>query len=406
MATPIRMIVSPAAPARRGVGCVRVNYAIVDGIVALARRLTGAAADSGQEMEKRMHNRWGRLAVLGAAVLSFGALAALDATAQDDKRVRWKMHSAFGGRLTGLGPPGIQFSDLLKKMSEGRIDIKFFEPGALVPGLQGFDAVQTGSIESSWNSAGYFAGKEPAAAFYTAVPFGPQFDEFMAWYKKGGGRDIQWEIYKPYGVRPNVCNYVSPESSGWFRKEIKSLQDLKGLKMRFFGLGAQVMEKFGVSTQLLAAGDIYPALELGTIDATEFSNPAIDLDLGFFQVAKHYYFPGWHQQATFVEFQANQAKWDGLNETQKLLIDVACDANLTNTVADNTAAQPSALKKIAEKGVTLHRWSPEVLAALEKAWNEVLAEQSVKNANFKKIADSYLAFRKEYETWRKLGYIH
>ena len=333
------------------------------------------------------------------------AFAALhDANAQE--RVRWKMHSAFGGKLVGIGPPGLRFSDTINKLSEGQIEIKFFEPGALVPGLQGFDAVSAGSLEAAWNSAGYWAGKEPSAAFYTAVPFGPQVAEFLAWMYHGGGYELQKEIYAKYNVYPRVCNYISPESSGWFRKEIKSLDDLRGLKMRFFGLGAKVAEKFGVSTQLLAAGDIYPALELGTIDATEFSNPAIDLNLGFHQVAKHYYFPGWHQQATFVEVQINLDKWKGLKDRQRYLIEAACDLTFHSTIGEAEAAQADALDTIAKKGVTLHRWPDDVLKKFETTWQEVIAEESAKDANFKKIADSLYGFRKRYATWKDLGFIN
>jgi len=339
-------------------------------------------------------------ACLGAAV-AFVAVG--HAEAQD--RIRWKMQSAFAGSLVGIGSAGVQYSKVIEKLSDGRIDIKFFDPGALVPALQAFDAVSQGSIEAAWNSAGYFAGKEPAGAFFTAVPFGPQVQEYLAWLREGGGWTMQKELYGKYGVWPKSCNYIEPESSGWFRKEIKSLDDLKGLKMRFFGLGARVMEKMGVSTQLLAAGDIYPALELGTIDATEFSNPAIDLNLGFHQVAKHYYFPGWHQQATLVEIQINMAKFNGASESDRYKIEIACDAVLADTIGKSPAAQAPALKAIAAKGVTLHHWPPEVLAKLEATWNEVLKEESAANANFKRVAENYLAFRENFKAWRELGYM-
>jgi TRAP-type mannitol/chloroaromatic compound transport system substrate-binding protein len=342
-----------------------------------------------------------------AAVVVGGAFA-LSAVADADaqERVRWKMHSAFGGKLVGLGTAGVHFSQSINKLSQGNIEIKFFEPGALVPGLQGFDSVSVGSIEASWNSAGYHAGKEPSGAFYTAVPFGPQVQEFLAWMYHGGGYELQKEIYAKYNVHPRTCNYIAPESSGWFRKEIKSLDDLKGLKMRFFGLGAKVIERYGVSTQLLAAGDIYPALELGTLDATEFSNPAIDLNLGFHQIAKHYYFPGWHQQATFVELQVNMDKWKGLTDHQRYLIETACDATLHFTIGESEAAQADALATIASKGVTLHRWPDDVLKKFEVSWQEVIAEESAKDANFKKIADSLYGFRKKYATWKNLGFIN
>ncbi|OZG69701.1 C4-dicarboxylate ABC transporter, partial [Hahella sp. CCB-MM4] len=151
------------------------------------------------------------------------------------------------------------------------------------------------AVEAGWSTPGYWAGRVPALQLLAAVPFGPQAPEYLAWLKFGGGQEFLDELYEPHNIKSIICAVIAPEASGWFRNEINSVEDLRGLSMRFFGLGAKVMERMGVSTQLLAGGDIFPALELGTIDATEFSMPAIDLNLGFYQVASYYYFPGWHQ---------------------------------------------------------------------------------------------------------------
>jgi TRAP-type mannitol/chloroaromatic compound transport system substrate-binding protein len=199
---------------------------------------------------------------------------------------------------------------------------------------------------------------------------------------------------------------IPPEASGWFRKEIKSTADLKGLKMRFFGLGARVMEKFGVATQQLPPGEIFQALQLGTIDATEFSLPAIDQRLGFFQVAKFYYFPGWHQQATFFDLMINKPKWDALSDQHKAIIEMACGDLVRETMAEGEAMQWKAIKEMQEKGVQVRRWPAEIIAAFEKAWNEVVTEESAKNANFKKVWDSYSGFRKNYQLWRDHGYLN
>ena len=165
-------------------------------------------------------------------------------------------------------------------MSGGKFEVKFYEPGALIPPLECFDAVSRGSIESCWTTPGYDTGKYPSLAFFTAVPFGPSVGEFLAWKWFGGGNKMRDEIYEKHGMVARDCFCIAPETSGWFRKEVKSIDELKGLKMRFFGLGAQVMAKLGVSMQLLAAADIYPALERGVIDATEFSMPTMDVKLG------------------------------------------------------------------------------------------------------------------------------
>src|SRR5512145_3549552 len=231
-----------------------------------------------------------------------------DAAAQ--KKVRWKMPSAFTSSLDVVGESGPIFSENLRKMSGGALDVKFFEPGALVPPFEIFNAVSKGSIESGWTTPGFHVGLIPAAPWFTTVPFGPQAGEYLAWLKYGGGHQLKDEIYARSGVKGISCIMITPEASGWFRKEIKTVDDLKGLKMRFFGLGAKVMEEMGVSTQLLAPGDIFQALQLGTIDATEFSMPVLDQKQGFFQVAKYYYFPGWHQQASIVDLFISKPKWD------------------------------------------------------------------------------------------------
>ena len=238
------------------------------------------------------------------------------------------------------------------------------------------------------------------------MPFGPGLGEYLAWMKHGGGEKLMQELYAKYNIHSVMCHLIPPEASGWFRKEIKTLDDLKGLKMRFFGLGANVMQKLGVSTQLLQAGEIFQALQLGTIDATEFSMPVMDLSLGFHQVAKFYYFPGWHQQATVGDLIINKAKWDSLSPTPEggrrggLRPDRRCSG-----MSLGESLQPKALAEIETKGVKLMTWGPEFLAAFEKAWDEVAAEQSAKSPEFKKAWDSLSNFRKEYAIWKDRGYL-
>ena len=321
------------------------------------------------------------------------------------KKVRWKMASTFPGSLTQLGTSGVRFQNQISKVSGKNIQIKFFEPGALVPALEVFDAVSSGSVDAGWSTPGYWAGKVPALPLFAAVPFGPSAQEYMAWIYYGGGKQLFEEIYAKHNIKGIFCGVIPPEASGWFRNEIKSIQDLKGMKMRFFGLGAKVMEKIGVSTQLIAGGDIFPALELGTIDATEFSMPAVDLDLGFYQVAKHYYFPGWHQQSTLQELMINMDKWNSLSDTQKAQIETTCGDNMRNGIAEGEAIQVDALNTLKEKGVNIHKWSDEILDALEAAWMEVVEEESNNDADFKRSWESLSLFRKEIEVWKSLGYL-
>ena len=249
--------------------------------------------------------------ILGAAM----ALSSVSGAVAD--KARLKMGSTFPGGLVQLGTLGNTLVDNVNLMSGGSIQMKFFEPGALVPALELFDAVKSGAVDSGWSAPGFWAGKEPAVTLFTTVPFGPSAGEYLGWIYYGGGEEMMQEIYARHNIHVNICGIISPEASGWFRKPIESLDDFKGMKMRFFGLGAKVMQKLGVDTQLLAPADIYPALERGTIDATEFSMPAIDLKLGFYQVAKHYYFPGWHQQSTLLEFMVNMDKWNAMDAQQQ-----------------------------------------------------------------------------------------
>ena len=322
-----------------------------------------------------------------------------------DSKVKWKMASSFPGNLNIIGEGGLNFVKRIETVSNGNIQIKFFEPGALVPPLEIFDAVSSGSIDAGWSTAGYWAGKIPAVQFFTAIPFGPNASEFLAWYHEGGGKEIWEEIYARHNIHPVQCEMISPEASGWFREEITSIEDLKGLKMRFFGLGAKVMDKIGVSTQLLAGGDIYPALELGTIDATEFSMPSIDLDLGFYQIAKHYYFPGWHQPSSALELSINLDKWNALSESQKAQIEATCTESVVKSIAMAEFRQPKALEKLQAKGVILHRWSDEILEVLENAWHEVVEEESAKNEDFARVWASLSEFRKSYKTWKDIGFV-
>jgi len=338
-----------------------------------------------------------RLGVVAASALAF-ALSATAASAQD--RVRWKMASAFPSSLTHLGPSGVRFSKDIERLSGGKFEMKFFEPGALVPALECFDAVSKGSVEACWTTPGYHTGKYPALAFFTTVPFGPNIGEFLAWKWFGGGNKLREEIYAKHDLVAFDCFCIGPETSGWFRREVKSLEELKGLKMRFFGLGAKVMQKLGVSTQLLAAADIFPALERGVIEATEFSMPAMDIKLGFHQIAKFNYFPGWHQQVSCSELLMNKKAYEALPEQYKAMIQVATQAQVIYTYAETEAFQFDVMAEMRDKHqVQVKRWPDEMLAAFEKAWLEVIKEESASDPLFKKVADHYLDYRRKYSIW-------
>ncbi len=337
--------------------------------------------------------------ILGAAL----ALSSVSGAVAE--KARLKMGSTFPGGLVQLGTLGNTLVDNVNLMSGGSIQMKFYEPGALVPALELFDAIKSGAVDSGWSAPGFWAGKEPAVTLFTTVPFGPSAGEYLGWIYYGGGEEMMQEIYARHNIHVNICGIISPEASGWFRKPINSLDDLKGLKMRFFGLGAKVMQKLGVDTQLLAPADIYPALERGTIDATEFSMPAIDLKLGFYQVAKHYYFPGWHQQSTLLEFMVNMDKWNAMDDQQHAVIETACRANVATGLAEGEAIQGAAIKELVSKGVTLHKWTDEQLAVFEEKWGEVAAEQSAANEDFARVWASLKEYREGYKVWKDYGFL-
>jgi len=319
--------------------------------------------------------------------------------------IRWKMTSTFPSSLTQLGTMGKRFSEQIEKVSGGNIEIRFYEPGALAPALEGFDAVSYGAIEAGWSTPGYWAGKEPALQLFGAVPFGPDAQEYIAWYYFGGGKEIYQELYEKHNIKGIICGITAPEASGWFKEEIKTIDDLKGKKIRFFGLGARVLNKLGANSQLLAGGDIYPALELGTIDGAEFSMPAVDYDMGFYQVAKNYYFPGWHQQSTMYEVTINLDAWNTLSATQQAQIEATCGDNVRFGIAEGEALQFEAMKMLEAKGVNLREWPPEILDALEAAWLEVAAEMAAEDDDFARAWESLSKFRRDYKIWRDKGYL-
>ncbi len=312
-----------------------------------------------------------------------------------------EMTSAFPQNLPILGDAGVDFVNKINGISES-VEFEHYDPNKLVPTLEALDAVSNGSVDSAFTTPGYWQGKINSASLFAAVPFGPEPGEMLAWILYDDGARLWQQMYDDNGYNVVVvpCGIYSPETSGWFKKEINSLDDLKGLNMRFFGLGAKVMEKLGVSTSLLAAGDIFPALERGAIDATEFSMPIVDARLGFYKIAKYNYFPGWHQPSTLFELIVNKDVWESLDEKSHNQIRTACQANITTNLANGEASNFPAMVENQEKhGVIIKRWSPEMLDAFEASWNEVASELAAEDPFFKTVWDDLQEFRKGYKTW-------
>ncbi len=314
----------------------------------------------------------------------------------------------FATSLPVLGDSIPKLAAELKSASNENITLKYYEPGKLIPPFEILSAVSNGKVNAGFGSAAYWMGKIPAAALFSAVPFGPEADEYLAWIFYGNGLKLYQEMYDNAGYHVKVLPVaiISPETSGWFAEPINTLNDLKGLKMRFFGLGGKVMQKLGVSVSLMPAGEIFQALEKGVIDATEFSFPAIDQKLGFYKVVKYNYYPGWHQQATILEMLINKDTWNKMTKGQQALIQMATKANLTHTLAYCEAIQGNAIKENVEnRGVKNMYWSNEMLAAFENAWKEVVAEQKTKDTAFKKVWDDLEAFRADYAYWKNMGFL-
>ncbi len=318
-----------------------------------------------------------------------------------------EMTSAFGKNLPILGTAATDFVAKINGIST-EVQFKHFDPKKLVPTLEALDAVSSGSVDSSFATSGYWQGKINSASLFAAVPFGPEAGEFLGWILYGNGGKLWQEMYdnNGYNVKILPCGIIAPETSGWFKKEINSVEDLKGLNMRFFGLGAKAMQKLGVSTSLLGASDIFPALERGAIDATEFSMPRIDARLGFHKIAKYNYFPGWHQPSTLFELLINKDVYEGLSDRAKNQIEVACLANMTTNLAEGEATNYAAMVENTEKnGVQIKQWSPEMLASFKGAWDEVVGELAADDPFFQKVWADLQEYRKGYAVWSKNIYL-
>ena len=348
-------------------------------------------------------------ASLAATSISIAlAGVAMNASAAEDKKVLLKVPVAFATSLPGLGSPIPKVAEQIELVTNQSIRMKVYEPGKLVAPFEILDAVSQGKINAGYTTAGYWAGKIPASPLFSAVPFGPDAGEYMAWLYYGNGLKLYQEMYDASGYNVHVlpCAINPPETSGWFAKPIEKPEDLDGLRMRFFGLGAKVMEKLGVSTSLLPGSEIFPALEKGAIDATEFSMPAVDTRVGFHKVVKYNYFPGWHQQSTIFELLINKGTWNDMSASQQAALNQVCKASMADSFAEGEAKQFAVMKENVEKrGVHIMQWNDTMLDAFRGAWTEVVAEQTANDPMFKKIWDDMSQFREEYKLWGQNAFL-
>lgn len=338
-------------------------------------------------------------------LLTTAAATALLFTAQPEPAFASKtidVASTFPKNMVFLGEGAENLSKLLSEVSGGKLNLKVFGAGELVPPLEVFNAVSTGAVDAGWDWIGYWGGTVPVAALMGAMPFGPTPEVFLGWMWEGGGREILQKAYDPFNVQVFPCHLTAPEAGGWFNKEINSTDDFKGLRMRISGLGGNVLNNLGASTQLIAGGEIFVALERGRIEATEFSLPIIDQSLGFQNVAKYYYFPGWHQPASWNSLLINKDVYNKFTDLEKEQLEVACKANIVYTMAVAPAAQIPVLEKFKAGGTEIRRFPPQVMKALQVESAKVLEEEAKKDPYFKEAYESLVKYMDSVNQWHNL----
>ena len=323
-------------------------------------------------------------------------------------KVELKVAACQPTNLPGLGDAVLFVASQVGEMTGGRVEMVVHEPGALVPPLEMLDAVSAGTVESGFGPAGFWAGKMPAAPLFSSVPFGPEAGEYVAWMYHGGGLTLEQRMYDEAGfdVVPLPCALLAAETSGWFRRPIDSAEDLKGLKMRFYGLGGQVMQDLGVAVSVIPGGEIFQALEKGVLDGTEYSMPAIDEKLGFYRAAPYNYYPGWHQQATILELLINKTVWKSLSAADKAVLRNACKAAMLDSFARTEGMQAAAIRRnVTERNVQNRTWSPEMLAVFADSWRGVAEREAARDPFFAEVWSSLQAFRDDYRVWSELAFM-
>ena len=322
-----------------------------------------------------------------------------------EPEIRWRVPVSINTSLEGIGDGILRVADFLDRVSAGRLLLDVFEPGEVAPALGVFDAVREGKTSAGYTWLGYSQGVIPSSPLFAAVPFGMDPTEFTAWWYEGGGRSLGEEIFARFEVHLLLCGLVGPETAGWFRQPIDDLQDLKGLKIRFAGIGGRIIERLGASVTMLPGGEIFQALEKGAIDATEYSLPSADQALGFDRVTSYNYFPGWHQTFTSNHLLINLDAWQALSNKDKALVEVACTAGVARSLAHSESLQGSVIAGFKSRGVTVTRLSVEILRELQATAAEVMTEEAEKDEDFRRVWESQRTFRAEYANWNQLAYL-
>ena len=336
-----------------------------------------------------------KVSAAGAAATAIAS----PAIAQSSPEVKWRLTSSFPKSLDTIYGGAEQVAKYVAEMTDNKFQIQVFAAGEVVPGLQALDATSNNTVEACHTVSYYYVGKDPTFAVYASVPFGLNARMQNSWWYQGGGEELGNEFFKKHGVIGFPCGNTGTQMGGWFRKEIKTVDDIKGLKFRTAGFNGQIFSKMGAVPQQIAGGDIYPALEKGTIDAVEWVGPYDDEKLGFVKVAKYYYYPGWWEGGAMLHNFINLAKWNSLPKNYQEIVRAASDKAHTWMQAKYDAVNPQALKRLVASGAVLRPFPQPVMEASYKATQDTYTEVSAKNAEFKKVLDSMVAFRGDAYLW-------
>jgi len=335
-------------------------------------------------------------ATVGAAAV--GAVSA-PAIVQAQAQVRWRLASSFPKALDTIYGAAEVFAKAVNAMSGGKFTVSVHAGGELMPPFGVVDGVQNGTVECAHTAPYYFFGKDETFALGCAVPFGLNSRQMSAWMYEGNGLKLMREFYRNYNIISFPMGNTGAQMGGWYRKEIKSLADIKGMKMRIGGFGGKVLERIGGVPQNIPGGEIYQSLEKGTIDAAEWVGPYDDLKLGFHKVAPNYYYPGWWEGGPELDLYINTKAYDALSAENKAIVEAAASHAHVTMQAMYDARNPGALKQLVAQGAKLHRFPKDVMEAAFKEAMALYSELSTKNPNWKKVYEDYSKFRAEQTLW-------
>lgn len=325
-------------------------------------------------------------------------------TAAPQKTVHWKMVTTWPKNFPGLGTGANTLATLINEMSGGRIQVKVYGAKELVPAFEIFDAVSQGTAEMGHGAAYYWKGKSEAAQFFAAVPFGLTAQEMNGWLYHGGGMELWEEVYAPFGLVPTAAGNTGVQMGGWFNKEINSVADLEGLKMRIPGLGGEVLKRAGGTPVSLPGGELFTSLQSGAIDATEWVGPYNDLAFGLYKAAKYYYYPGWHEPGTTLECFINEQAFKALSPDLQSIVKNACRVANQDMLAEYTARNNAALQTlIHEHNVQLRRYPDDVLAKIKQLSDEVVGEIAEHDELSRKVYESFRGFRDQAMAWQDIS---